>query len=182
MIRAVLVGLLRAFAAACELVAGWVWAGIVTAALVHGCQVADQRDAALSTLDRTQAAHAAQEAEREALAAADLRQVKLMEEKHAAKQQEIVDAYRKKIADLERRPVAGGLRGAATAFASGDRREGESDTDACRRFRDRLRVVGGLLEEGIGLVEEGQGIVDRQVIQIDFLKSLDANDRTLVGE
>lgn len=179
-------GALTAIKGLCDMVPGWVWALLLAGAALTNCHTANQRDAAVRKHDHLVAVTAQEKADRETLAAADARQVKKLQENHAAKQQEKTDGYVKKIADL--RVAAAGDAGRIErlrndiADANRDRREAEGDATTCRGERDRLQLVEGLVGEGFELVVQGRERVRERDAQVEYLKGIVSNDRTLTGD
>ena len=101
---------------------------------------------------------------------------------HAERQAEIVSQYEAQIATLNRarRDDANQLARVRKSLAeftdggSGPTGTGDAPGTICA---DRLRSLGNMVEEGAGLLVEALGIVERQRVDIDLLRGLNANDR-----
>jgi len=93
---------------------------------------------------------------------------------HAANQQGLTDDFQKRLLlaqdERNRRDVLiGRLRAQIATFTTISRTPGESDTAVIERAADRLKTLGGLLDEGVGLVAEGAAIVGRRDAEVAAL-------------
>jgi hypothetical protein len=109
-------------------------------------------------------------------------EIKRLTDEHAENQQAKDDIYVAKINKLEADNRAGAatavqLRDALATFTAGGRRPGETDAAVIQRTADRLKIVSGLLAEGIDLVTEGRAVVERRDIEIGRLLEQIAVDR-----
>jgi hypothetical protein len=94
---------------------------------------------------------------------------------HNSKQQEKDKTYAEAIKKLEAvnsagRDTARGLRNDIAAYvAASGGRPGEADAAVIERYRDRLRLLGELLGQGVDLVVEGQGVVGQRDAEVGRL-------------
>jgi hypothetical protein len=94
---------------------------------------------------------------------------------HNLKQLEKDKTYAEAIKKLEDgnragRDTARGLRNDIAAYvAASGGRPGEADAAVIERYRDRLRLLGELLGEGVDLVVEGQGVIGRRDAEVGRL-------------
>lgn len=146
----------------------WIAIGVLTAAL--GAQ--QVRVSGLKADAAHQAAERAiEDAQRTDLALQYAGAMAKLQLEHATQQQQTEETYEKKIADLERAGTADRadlerVRGKLASFTSGDRRPGETAAAAGQRARDRLPLVGALLDEGLGLEAESRQIIQRRDAEV----------------
>lgn len=158
----------------------WAAIGVLTAAVgVQQVRVANLK----TDLAEQVSARATETTARAKMALDHADAIGKLQYQHAADQQQKEDDYAKKIRSLEtagaaQRADAQRMRDKLTAFTSGDRRPGETDAAACQRARDRLPLVGALLEEGIGLETESRAIIERRDAEVGRLQEQITIDRT----
>lgn len=106
--------------------------------------------------------------------------------RHAAAQQEKVDAFTTKIASLEDRArrdgaESGRLRSQLAAFAALDREAARTDPNACQRVADRSEVLAGVADRAAELLRRGRRIVEQRDAEVELLLGLQLNDRALLA-
>lgn len=149
----------------------WAAIGVLTAA-VGGQQVRVSNAQSALSVEKT--ARATENQQRTQLARDHEVAIGKLQAQHATAQQLKEDEYGKQIASLaaaDRAHAADAqrLRGKLAAYASGDRRDGETDAAAGQRARDRLPLVGALLAEGVELEAESRAIIQRRDAEVGRL-------------
>lgn len=124
-------------------------------------------------------------AERERVARENAIEIKRMQEKHAAFQQEALHAFRKKAAADDQRAARDRadlreLRNIVRDYATGGEREAGGDPNTCRGERDRSGRLGGLVEEALELQGESESFIRQRDREVKLLKDLLGNDRNLL--
>jgi len=156
--------------------------------------------AALATagIERTRAAGAredlasekrsrAEENTARAMAAlADLQRTVTLVAAHAKDQQENVDAYEIRLADLagRGRTIAaelGRVRKQYADYAARDRQQAATDPVACQRVADRSAVLAAMAARGRELLERGRLVVEGRDNEVQLLLGTVKNDRALLS-
>jgi hypothetical protein len=166
--------MMRAVSDALDLIPGWLWAAALAATSLTAVVTQLELSSVEASLSAEVAARATDRAERATLALAHFTDVKNIEIKHAAEQQQKDSDYAQTLQKLELAGTTGRadaqrLRSMLSAFTAGDRGPGETDAAAGQRARDRLQLVGALLAEGIELEAEGRAVIDRRDAEVGRL-------------
>lgn len=124
-------------------------------------------------------------ADAERVARENAEAIATLEQKHAQTQQEITNAYTRKIATLSANRAADAadierLRNTIRTYAASGGTPGAGDTAAPGSVSHRLETLAGLLAEGAELVVEGARLVEQRDTEVGALKSVVENDRALI--
>ncbi|WP_285413656.1 hypothetical protein [Variovorax sp. efr-133-TYG-130] len=177
-----------------DVVPSWLWAlllmsavafvGIERAQVLEAHAEVSKAQKALSDekLDRQT------ENTRRAIAALeDLQRVLALQATHAQVQKENIDAYEKKLANLDsrRRAAAGDVERVRKQFAdyaARDRDQAASDRAACLRVADRSAVLAGVAARGGELLERGRFVVEQRDAEVGVLVEIVRNDRNVTAK
>lgn len=172
-----------------EVIPGWIYAAALAAVLLLGGAALAWQTYRLSEAE-TQIAELERDAEklradRELTARQYAEKARLDERAHSLRQQEIVDAYQKKLRAAEVRRADDVARAErvsrdAAAAAASDRAAAKDDPAACQRVADRNQILYGLADEGFGLVVEGRSLLATRDAAVDALMGLITNDRAAI--
>lgn len=185
---------IKALLAILDAVPGWLYALALTLSFAAGGYVWVELQAqrveaagAARALSALQAQDSKDAAERERVARVDADQVSRAQFRHAEITQENSNeqarrdaarvAHDRELADDNQR-----LRNIVDTYASGDRREGETDAAACRRDADHAKRLGELLGEALDLSREGESLVRRRDDEVTRLLEQISADRRAVQE
>jgi len=100
--------------------------------------------------------------------------MKKLGEAHAEAQQTKEDNYNEHLSILQARNRAtvsdnDRLRSKLTAYTTGGKRAGETDSAAIQRYEGRLEVVGSLLGESLVLLQEGRLVIEGRDLEVKNL-------------
>lgn len=106
---------------------------------------------------------------------------------HAKSQQENVNAYETRIAELDgRRPAIAAdrdrVRQQFAVYVSGDREQAAADPVACQRLADRSAVLAAVAARSRELLERGRLVVEGRDNEVQLLLGTVKNDRALLIE
>ena len=176
-----------------DLVPSWLWAVLLALALAGAGMERLQVLKARTDVSKAQKAVSDEKLDRQAennrralVALEDMQRVLAMQAAHAKSQQENIDAYEKKLAELDGRRRAAAsdaerLRKQFTAFAARDRDQASRDPAACQRVADRSEILGDLAARGAELLRSGRVIVEQRDAEVELLLRVVRDDRALVA-
>lgn len=155
--------------------------GALTTAGIERTRAAGARaDLAAEKADR-----AKEDTARALAALADLQRVIALMVSHAKTQQENVNVYESRLADLEERHRAVAaqrdrMRKQYTDYVARDRDQASSDPAACQRLADRSAVLAAMAARSRELLERGRLVVEGRDNEVQLLLGTVRNDRGLM--
>lgn len=160
--------------------------GAVVALLAFGGVQSYRLNSAEKTLAESSLARVLEDAERERLARADEDQTDKIEAVHTAKQIEKEQEFnaKTKVLEEQRRIAvdnAKWLQFYYTQYAARTDPKAGSDGATCSFYKDRLEKLATLAAEGGQLLGEGKLLIIERDEQVEYLKDMVLNDRTLTS-